>query len=167
MLQGSEMSEEDDPDEAVDRDEFDEPFDSEGPTGGDQVALTHLETEVERLEDELYRVRGELARFEKAVEDRTVDKPALEGELRRYVRQRMRRSRARGWGPYLVLLYGTVMTVGAFYFLAGVWAILAMFVVWLSTLGLYVVMLGVGAILTITGAPMRAWDAISGWRSRR
>jgi hypothetical protein len=62
----------------------------------------------------------------------------------------MRRGHARGWGPYLVLLYGTVMTLGAFYYLAGWVAVAAMLVVWLSTLGLYVVMLVTGALLEVT-----------------
>ena len=120
---------------------------------------------IARLEEELYDLRGELSRFEKAVEERTVKKPALESELKRYVRGRMRRNRARGWGPYIVLLYGTGMTIGAFYFLAGGWAILAMLVVWLSTLGLYVVMVAVGAGLNLLGIPGRIRDAVAERRS--
>ena len=118
-----------------------------------------------QIEEELYDLRGELSRFELAVEERTVKKPALESELKRYVRGRMRRNRARGWGPYIVLLYGTGMTLGAFYFLAGGWAILAMLVVWLSTLGLYVVMVAVGAGLNLLGIPGRLRDEISKRRS--
>lgn len=163
MLKASAMSDEEDPD--VGRDEFDAPFDTDERPTHNGMIVEDLQDEIERLEEELYSVRGELSRFERAVEDRTVEKPAVEAELRRYVRQRMRRSRARGWGPYLVLLYGTVMTVGAFYFLADIWAILAMIVVWLSTLGLYVVMLGVGGLLTVLGLPSRARDAISRRRS--
>lgn len=160
------MSEEDDSDRSVDREEFDEPFEAGEGEKRRHRAIEDLEDEFERLEEELYSVRGELSRFERAVDERTVKKPALEGELKRYVRQRMRRSRARGWGPYLVLLYGTAMTIGAFYYLAGVWAILAMTVIWLSTLGLYVVMLGVGAILSLLGVPFRLRDAIARLRSR-
>jgi len=49
----------------------------------------------------------------------------------------MRRGHARGWGPYLVLLYGTVLILGAFSFLDGLYAIAAMLILGLSTLGLY------------------------------
>ncbi len=148
----------------VDRDEFDESID-DTPEATSERTLAELAGELERVEDELYNVRGELSRFEVAVEERTVKRPALEAELRRYVRARMRRSRARGWGPYIVLLYGTIMTLGAFYFLRGGWAILAMIVVWLSTLGLYVVMVGVGLIFNVLGIPSRLRDAIARRRS--
>lgn len=146
-----------DGDEPVERDEFDPP--------SERTDMTELAAELERLESELYRVSGELSRFEEAVEDRTVKRPALEAELRRYVRQRMRRSRARGWGPYLVLLYGTIMTLGAFYWLEGGWSILAMVVVWLSTLGLYVVMVAVSSLLNVLSVPGRIRDAIGRRRS--
>ncbi len=159
------MSEESDPEDDVGREEFDEPFDRSDQPSDEALELDELRQEFERLEEELYSVRGELSRFEQAVDDRTVKKPALEAELRRYVRRRMRRNRARGWGPYLVLLYGTAMTIGAFYFLAGVWAILAMIVVWLSTLGLYVIMLLVGVTFNVLGVPWRVRDAIATWRS--
>ena len=159
------MSEEHDEHGDVNGDEFDEPFvDSEDrdPTA---LEFEELVREFDRLEHSVYDIRGELSRFEQAVEDRTVEKPQLESELRRYVRQRMRRNRARGWGPYLVLLYGTIMTLGAFYFLGGGWAILAMIVVWLSTLGLYVLMLLTGFVLNMLGIPGRAKDAIAKRRS--
>lgn len=146
-----------DTDEPVDRAEFDPPS-----RDGD---VSELAEEVERLESELYRVSGELSRFEEAVEERTMQRPDVEADLRRYVRQRMRRNRARGWGPYLVLLYGTLMTLGGFYYLEGGWAILAMFVIWLSTLGLYVVMLGVGLVFNVLGIPGRLWDRIARLRS--
>lgn len=110
----------------------------------------------------------EMARDLEAVrtrlEDRTVDRDDLEGDLRRYVRQRVRRDHARGWGPYLVLLYGTAMTIAAFYFLSGGWAILAMLVVWLSTLGMYTLMLIVGWGVGAVSAPGRLLDWL---RSRR
>ncbi|MFB6107117.1 MAG: YihY/virulence factor BrkB family protein [Halobacteriaceae archaeon] len=99
------------------------------------------------------------------VEERTVSRSALEGDLRQYVRRELRRGHARGWGPYLVLLYGTVMTVGAFYFLAGAWAILAMLVVWLSTLGLYVLMVLVGVGVSAAGVPGRLADWVRARRS--
>jgi hypothetical protein len=87
-----------------------------------------------------------VAALETELEEKTVSRSDLEADLQRYVRRRQRRGHARGWGPYLVLLYGTAMTIGAFQLLSGGWAILAMIVIWLSTLGLYVVfvMAGIG-----------------------
>lgn len=165
MTRTQAMSEEDPPGEDVSRDEFDEPFTAGAGSDDSKAAIADLEADIDRLEDELYRVSGELSRFEEAVETRTLRKPDLEADLRRYVRERMRRSRARGWGPYLVLLYGTIMTVAAFVELSGGWAIFAMVVIWLSTLGLYVVMLGVGAVLSLLGVPRRLLDAIARRRS--
>lgn len=107
---------------------------------------------------------ADLAAVRERVDDRTVDRDDLEAELRAYVRRQARRSKARGWGPYLVLLYGTAMTIGAFALLSGVWAILAMVVVWLSTLGLYTLMLVVGAGLGAASAPGRLIEWV---RSRR
>lgn len=114
--------------------------------------------------EELRRLREELEAIEEEVEDRTVHRTAIEAELKRYVRRRLRRGHARGWGPYLVLLYGTAMTLGAFRFLDGAWAILAMIVVWLSTLGLYVVMVLVGLGINALGVPRWALDT---FRKRR
>jgi len=101
-------------------------------------------------------LRRELEELEENVEDRTVHREELEADLKQYVSRRVRRGHARGWGPYLVLLYGTIMTLGAFYFLSGGWAILAMVVVWLSTLGLYTLMVLVGVGLSVSGLPRRA-----------
>ncbi|PSQ17979.1 hypothetical protein BRD02_02230 [Halobacteriales archaeon QS_8_69_73] len=112
----------------------------------------------EQLREELERLHEELDRVEEHIEDRTVHREEIEGDLRRYVRRRVRRGKARGWGPYIVLLYGTVMTLGAFFFLRGVWAVLAMLVVWLSTLGLYALMLIVGTTVTVAGLPGRLRD---------
>lgn len=98
----------------------------------------------------------DVAAIRTRLEEQTVDRAALETDLRQYLRRHVRRNHARGWGPYLVLLYGTVMTVAAFYWLSGGWAILAMLVVWLSTLGLYVLMLAVGLGTTVAGLPGRA-----------
>lgn len=151
------MSPDGDTDESVDREEFDPP--SRDPD------LAEMAEEIERLESELYRVSGELSRFEEAVEERTVKKPTVEAELKRYVRHRMRRSRARGWGPYLVLLYGTIMTLGAFYWESGWISIFAMIIIWLSTLGLYVVMIGVGAVFNLLGIPGRVRDRVARRRS--
>lgn len=110
--------------------------------------------------DELEALEEDLEAFEAEIEDRTVHRESLESDLKRYVRRRLRRGHARGWGPYLVLLYGTVMTLGGFYFLRGIWAILAMLVIWLSTLGLYTLMILVGITLTVSGVPRRLVDRV-------
>jgi YihY family inner membrane protein len=112
---------------------------------------------------------GELAaalrRVERDLDEKTVRKSDLEGDLRQYVEKRFRRGHARGWGPYLVLLYGTAMTLGAFYWLSGGWSILAMVVVWLSTLGLYALMLLAGVGFNVLGVPRRAADWVKSLRS--
>lgn len=107
------------------------------------------------LREELERLYDELDRFEERIDDRTVHRDEIESDLKRYVRRQVRRGKARGWGPYLVLLYGTTMTLGAFFFLTSGWAVLAMIVIWLSTLGLYVLMLLVGTTATVAGVPGR------------
>ncbi|WP_408957763.1 YhjD/YihY/BrkB family envelope integrity protein [Natrinema sp. 74] len=119
----------------------------------------------EALREEIERLRDRVDAFEDDVEDRTVRKESLEGELKRYVRRRVRRGHASDWGPYLVLLYGTAMSIGAFRFLEGGWAILAMFVVWTSTLGLYVLMVLFGFGITLLGVPGRLRDTIGERRS--
>jgi hypothetical protein len=63
-----------------------------------------------------------------------------------------------------VLLYGTVMTLGAFYFLSGLVAIAAMIILFLSTLGLYVLFLMVGVGLNLLSLPGKGIDAV---RDRR
>ncbi|ELY92723.1 ribonuclease BN [Natrialba hulunbeirensis JCM 10989] len=119
----------------------------------------------EVLREEIERLRDRVETFEKNVERRTVEKESLESELKRYVRRRVRHSHAHGWGPYLVLLYGTAMAIAAFYFLSGGWAILAMFVVWTSTLGVYLLMVLFGAGMSVLGIPGRLRDRIGDWRS--
>jgi len=114
--------------------------------------------------EELQELRRELDRFEAEIEDRTVHRAELERDLKGYVRSRVRRGHAAGWGPYLVLLYGTAMTLGAFYLLEGVWAVLAMLVVWLSTLGLYALMVVVGVTVTAAGLPGRLLDKLREFR---
>jgi hypothetical protein len=116
--------------------------------------------DIGRVYGELRELRSDLDAFEDDVEARTVKRAMLEAELKRYVRWRQRRGHARGWGPYLVLLYGTAMNLGAFYYLEGVWAILAMVVLWLSTLGLYVVMVGVSFAVYLLSVPGRARDRL-------
>lgn len=110
-------------------------------------------------------LRGDVVAFAEDVEDRIIERDTLESELKAYVKSRQRRGHARGWGPYLVLLYGTVMTLGAFFFLSGWFAILAMFVVWTSTLGVYSLMVLVGFLGSAAGAPGRTLDRIQNFRS--
>ncbi|WP_193309356.1 YihY/virulence factor BrkB family protein [Halorubrum halophilum] len=123
--------------------------DEERPAGAPDVAA---------LQEEVRRLRTEFDAFEDDVEERTVDKPAVESELKRYVRSRMRRGHARGWGPYLVLLYGTVLILGAFSFLDGLYAIAAMLILGLSTLGLYTLFILVGVGLNLLETPGKALD---------
>jgi YihY family inner membrane protein len=112
----------------------------------------------EDLREDLEQLYDELDRFQERVDERTLHRDEIERDLKQYVRARNRRGKARGWGPYLVLGYGTAMTLGAFYLLPGGWAVLAMIVVWLSTLGLYALMLVVGTTLTVAGLPGRLKD---------
>ncbi|WP_132059018.1 YihY/virulence factor BrkB family protein [Halorussus amylolyticus] len=117
------------------------------------------------LRDELRELRADVESFEDDIESRTVEKPEVESELKRYVRRQMRKGRARGWGPYLVLLYGTAMTIAAFVELTGGWAIAAMVVIWLSTLGLYVLMVLTGVSVSALGLPRRITDRVRDFRS--
>lgn len=138
-----------------------------GIPGGDGPGGVRAGFDVDDIDDvreELERIYDELDRFEGRVEDRTVHREDIEGELKRYVRARLRRGKARGWGPYLVLLYGTAMTLGAFFYLSGGWAILAMIVVWLSTLGLYTLMLIVGGVVGVGRLPGRLKDRFGAFR---
>ncbi|MGM0398440.1 MAG: YihY/virulence factor BrkB family protein [Halobacteriota archaeon] len=107
----------------------------------------------------------EVRELRESLDEKTVSKDDLERDLERYVRRKLRRGKARGWGPYLVLLYGTLMTLGAFYWLDGGWAILAMIVVWLSTLGLYVLMVLFGVGFAAASAPGSVLDWIRERRS--
>jgi Flp pilus assembly protein TadB len=125
---------------------------TEDPAESGNESHDELRAEIEELREHVSAVESE-------VEDRTVHREEIETDLRKYVRARIRRGYARGWGPYLVLLYGTAMTIAAFYLLSGGWAILAMIIVWLSTLGLYTLMVLVGAGITALSAPGRAVDA--------
>lgn len=112
----------------------------------------------QELVEEINELRAE-------IDDRTLHRSVIENELQQYVRSRLRSSHARGWGPYLVLLYGTAMTISAFYFLSGGWAILAMIVIWLSTLGLYVLMVIFGVVFSLVSLPGSLRDRIpKPWR---
>lgn len=112
-------------------------------------------------DEEIRELRERLAEFEDEVEERTVKRDDLERDLKRYVRRKVRSGKARGWGPYLVLLYGTVMTLGAFTQLSGGWAVLAMLVIWLSTLGLYALMLIVSGGLSAAQLPFKLRDTVA------
>ncbi len=150
-----------------DRPETDESSADQEPAQTDSSGERTSRTQRERefvTRDELRDLQRELEELGTDVEERTVHRKQLEGDLKQYVRRRIRRGHATGWGPYLVLLYGTVMTLGAFYFLDGGWAVLAMIVVWLSTLGLYVLMLLVGVGLTAFGVPGRVLDRLRNLR---
>ncbi len=139
---------------------------SKEPTPEPTAALERIMTRdrpdddasAEELREEIEQLYDELDRFEDRIDERTVHREEIERDLKRYVRARIRRGKARGWGPYLVLLYGTAMTLGAFYLLPGGWAVLAMLIVWLSTLGLYALMLVVGTTVTVAGLPGRLKD---------
>lgn len=151
----------------------DEPMDRQVQQSGEQLSETTMDEDgrepqgapdIEGLAERLDAVREDLDEFEADVRDRTVDKPSLEAELKRYVRRRVRRGHARGWGPYLVLLYGTAMTIAAFVLLSDVFAVIAMVVIFLSTLGLYVLFVLAGVSLDLLGSPRRLYDAV---RERR
>lgn len=116
--------------------------------------------DVADLAERVEQLQAEVDRFEEDVEERTVDRPQLEADLKRYVRSRVRRGKARGWGPYLVLLYGTAMSLGAFYWLEGWVAIAAMFVAFTSTLGLYMVFVMFGGVLGAFGAALGLVDRL-------
>jgi Flp pilus assembly protein TadB len=135
----------------------DGPDDSTTDATASNIGRDDRDRQVEQLQSELSSLR-------ERVDEKTLHRDDVEADLRRYVRRRLRRGHARGWGPYLVLLYGTAMTLGAFHMLDGGWAILAMVVVWLSTLGLFVFMLVVGFLL---GSTMKAASAADWLRSRR
>ncbi|WP_135667635.1 YhjD/YihY/BrkB family envelope integrity protein [Halorhabdus rudnickae] len=132
---------------------------------GDVTDSRNGERRTDDTDADIGELRAEIDRLEAEIDDRTVHREDVEGDLRRYVRRRVRRGHAHSWGPYLVLLYGTVMTLGAFYFLGGGWAVLAMLVIWLSTLGLYALMVVVGVTVKLVGAPGRALDRLRDWRS--
>lgn len=113
--------------------------------------------DINELEDRVEELRADLDAFEHDVDERTVKKPELEREMKQYVRAKMRRGHARGWGPYLVLLYGTVLTLGAFFtFDSGLLAIAAMLIIFLSTLGLYALFVMVGLSFNLLSVPAKA-----------
>ncbi len=128
-------------------------------TGADKRVSPNRAPDISDLDERVDELTAEFEAFEADVSERTVEKPALESELKRYVRAKRRRGHARGWGPYLVLLYGTVMTLGAFVFFESDWlAIFAMLVIFLSTLGLYTLFVLVGVGLNLVDVPGKAID---------
>ena len=122
--------------------------------------------DIEQLDRRVEELRSDLETFEEDIESRTVDRPTLKADLERYVRGRLRRGKARGWGPYLVLLYGTAATISAFYFLDDdLLAVVAMVIIYLSTLGLYTLFVVFGVGLNALGVPGRFVDWIRDRRS--
>ncbi len=148
-----------------------EDSEQESETGVDSVHRSEVRSDREvrtrRPEPapDITELYDRLDEIEATIDARSVNRGRLESDLRRYVRRRIRRGRVRGWGPYLVLLYGTVMTVGAFYFLTGIWAIAAMLVIWLSTLGLYVVMVALGTTFDVLWRVGGIPERIRRWRN--
>jgi len=136
------------------------------PDDGDTELDPRGAPDIEQLDRRVEELRSDLADFEEDIEARTVDRPTLKADLERYVRGRLRRGKARGWGPYLVLLYGTAATISAFYFLDDdLLAVAAMVIIYLSTLGLYTLFVVFGVGLNALGVPGRLVDWIRDRRS--
>ncbi|WP_144905046.1 YihY/virulence factor BrkB family protein [Halobellus captivus] len=158
-------------DDATNEDAADESVPEGDPSfAGDADSETELDPrgapDIEQLDRRIEELRADLDAFESDVQSRTVDRPDVEGEMRRYVRGRLRRGKARGWGPYLVLLYGTAATIAAFYFLQDdLLAVAAMVVIYLSTLGLYTLFVVFGVGLNALGVPGRLVDWVRDRRS--
>ncbi|MCT9094535.1 ribonuclease BN [Haloarchaeobius sp. HME9146] len=161
-----------------------DPSGDDGPAGDDEpvddrdAELDRLYERLADLEDQVEgqraskasvaELREELESFEEDVESRTVDRDSVESDLKRYVRRKLRRGHARGWGPYLVLLYGTAMTLGLLYapkMEGDGWVVFAMIIIWLSVLGLYTLFVIVGVTFTVLGVPGRLRDRVQEWRS--
>ncbi|MFD1598674.1 YihY/virulence factor BrkB family protein [Halobellus rarus] len=140
-----------------------------GDTDDSSSAATDVDPrgapDIDQLDRRVEELRADLDAFEEDVQSRTVERPDVESEMRRYVRGRLRRGKARGWGPYLVLLYGTAATIAAFYLLEDdLLAVVAMLVIYLSTLGLYALFVIFGVGLNALGVPGRLVDWV---RDRR
>ncbi|MGM0372700.1 MAG: YihY/virulence factor BrkB family protein [Halobacteriota archaeon] len=134
------------------------PGDRDGATAATDSERTEPAPDIGELAREVEGLRADL-------DEKTMSRSAIESELKAYVRKRQRAGKATGWGPYLVLLYGTAMTLGAFYWLQGGWAILAMIVVWLSTLGLYVQLVLFGMGIQAASVPGRLLEVLRNVRS--
>ena len=152
-------------------DAADDAFDHAGsvddpPDGAETEIDPRGAPDIEQLDRRVEALRDDLDSFEDDIEARTVDRPTLKADLERYVRGRLRRGKARGWGPYLVLLYGTAATISAFYFLDDdLLAVVAMVIIYLSTLGLYTLFVVFGVGLNALGVPGRFVDWIRDRRS--
>ena len=138
----------------------------DAPDGAETAIDPRGAPDIDQLDRRVDALRDDLESFEDDIEARTVDRPALKADLERYVRGRLRRGKARGWGPYLVLLYGTAATISAFYFLDDdLLAVVAMVIIYLSTLGLYTLFVVFGVGLNALGVPGRFVDWIRDRRS--
>ena len=152
-------------------DAADDAFDHAGsvddpPDGAETEIDPRGAPDIEQLDRRVEALRDDLDSFEDDIEARTVDRPTLKADLERYVRGRLRRGKARGWGPYLVLLYGTAATISAFYLLDDdLLAVVAMVIIYLSTLGLYTLFVVFGVGLNALGVPGRFVDWIRDRRS--
>jgi len=146
-------------------DEVDEDPTERDPRDDDRPTGDRPDPERDGVRTELDQLWEQLEGVEARLEEKTVDRSEFEAEMKGYVRKRQRRGHARGWGPYLVLLYGTGMTLGAFYYLDGGWAVLAMIVIWLSTLGLYALMVIFGMVVGGLSAVGRLRDVLGSLRS--
>ena len=167
---GERTSARNEPAAATDTDTGTETADSDQPEAAAATGPTGSEYTLEEeyaLQREIERLRTELDAFEMEVEDRVVDREDLEGDLQDYVDSRVRSSKARGWGPYLVLLYGTAMTVAIAFgnSLTGWLAVFAILVAFLSTLGLYVLMVIVGFGISTATSSKKLIDIVQSRRS--
>ena len=134
--------------------------DDDATAGDERTASPSPGSEEAGVDAGVAELREELESLRTRIDEKTVHRDDIREELRRYVRQRQRRGHATGWGPYLVLLYGTAMTIGAFYYLNNWAAVAAMLVVWLSTLGLYVVMVVMGSFFAAGRKAVGAVDLV-------
>ena len=154
-------------DEEVDERAGEEPATAPtSPEDGDDEPTGRRDPDVSArvTQQDVDELRREIDKLEDRLEDKTVHRDELEADLKQYVRRRARRGKATGWGPYLVLLYGTVMTLGAFFFLSSGFAVLAMIIIWLSTLGLYALMVVVGATVKGVQLPGKLLDVVRNLR---
>ncbi|MDR5656325.1 YihY/virulence factor BrkB family protein [Halodesulfurarchaeum sp. HSR-GB] len=136
-----------------------------GPPGDRDGATAETDSERTEPAPDIGELAREVEGLRADLDEKTMSRSAIESELKAYVRKRQRKGKATGWGPYLVLLYGTAMTLGAFYWLQGGWAILAMIVVWLSTLGLYVQLVLFGMGIQAASVPGRLLEVLRNARS--
>jgi hypothetical protein len=155
------------PETATDTADAAESARTEAATATGMDGTEHTLSEEYALQREIERLRTELDAFEMEVEERVVDRDDLESDLEDYVKSRVRSGKARGWGPYLVLLYGTAMTIAIALgeALTGGWALAAILVIFLSTLGLYVLMVLVGLGLSTVTSSKKVLDFVQSRRS--